>query len=158
MIIQKKNNCLNIFKNHIIQENYPDWVVCGSDHSKDGISFYNSIIPFYNPKIYLGKNTISSPSVLCIKNNKTIFFDEKFTWLLDVVFYQECYLRFGDPLVIKDIIVTNGDGLNRLHDIIEKKQKKEEVINSIKKFNYGLKMKLLLINYNIKYVISKILF
>ena len=46
-----------------------DWLVTACEHSNDGETFYRSFYPKYNDDIHLGNNTISSPSVLTIKNS-----------------------------------------------------------------------------------------
>lgn len=152
----KNKDCLKLIKDHIIKKNYPAWILCGSDHSNDKKSFYNPIIPYYNKQIHLGKNTISSPSVLCIKSEGLIFFDENFKWLLDVVYYRDYFQKFGSPSIIKEILVTNGEGPNRLHHIMNDKEKFIEIIRSIKKYDNIFMSLIYIFQYNIKYVISKI--
>ena len=59
------------------------WLVTACEHSKDGVNYYRPFYPKYNDKIYLGNNTISSPSVLTIKNERPLLFDENLTWIMD---------------------------------------------------------------------------
>ena len=88
-------------------ENGASWVVVGALHTTDGISFYNPIKPKYHEKIYLGENTISSPSVLAIRNDKPLLFDEKLSWLMDVEYYKRLYDKYGLPSTIEDPLVVN---------------------------------------------------
>ena len=83
------------------------WVVVGTIHTTDGISFYNPIKPKYHEKIYLGENTISSPSVLAIRNDTPLLFDEKLSWLMDVEYYKRLYDKYGLPNTIEDALVVN---------------------------------------------------
>ncbi len=45
-----------------------NWLVTACEHTTDGVTFTRPFYPRYHDKIHLGKNTISSPSVLTIKN------------------------------------------------------------------------------------------
>ena len=66
----------------------------------------------------MGKNTISSPSVLTIKNEKPLLFDEKLIWLMDVDYYKRCYNKFGNPKIINNINVVNRIGLHQVSNSI----------------------------------------
>jgi hypothetical protein len=112
-----KNN-FNIYsenydENGIIQEhNYNDsgWIVTGSDHTTDGYYLLNPYEPRWSlDAIYKGHNTISSPSVLTFKNEKenNIYFDEKLIWLMDIDYYYQLYLKYGEPKILKEINAVN---------------------------------------------------
>jgi glycosyltransferase involved in cell wall biosynthesis len=83
------------------------WVVVGTTHTSDGVHFYNPIIPRYHKKIYEGKNTISSPSVLAIRNESPLLFDEDLSWLMDVEYYKRLYDSYGLPSSIDNILIVN---------------------------------------------------
>ena len=83
------------------------WVVNGSVHTHDDIDFFNPIIPRYNSNIHLGNNTISSPSVLAIRNEEVFKFDENLLWLMDVEYYKRLYDEYGLPQVIERFLVVN---------------------------------------------------
>lgn len=87
------------------------WLVTACVSSKDGVNFFKPFYPKYNNLIYLGRNTISSPSVLTIKNENPLLFDEKLLWLMDVDYYKRCYNKYGNPKILNDINVVNGIGL-----------------------------------------------
>ena len=83
-----------------IVENFSGhWMVTGCEHD-DGKHRYNPHYPKYNEKIYRGKNTIGSPSVLSVKNENLMFFDENMTWLLDCDYYKRMYDKYGEPKII----------------------------------------------------------
>jgi hypothetical protein len=96
-------------------EKEPDktWLVsvCGHIYeSKKEIGDF--MIPNYHDEIHKGRNTISSPSVMSIKNiPDLIYFDEKLIWLMDVEYYKRLYDKFGLPIIIESATV-----LNRIHD------------------------------------------
>lgn len=86
------------------------WLVTACAHTRDGMLFFKPHYPKYNKNIHLGKNTIGSPSVLTIKNENPLFFDEKLIWLMDCDYYKRCYNAYGLPKVIDDINVVIGVG------------------------------------------------
>lgn len=89
------------------------WLVCGCNHTHDdGKTFTNQLIPYWNEKIPFGVNTISSPSVLSFRNNSKLYFDENLVLLMDCEIYYQFYMKFGEPEILKDILVTN-----RCHDL-----------------------------------------
>jgi len=86
------------------------WVVTGSEHTTDGMHLISPYEPRWSLEaIYSGHNTISSPSVLSFKNKKqdNILFDKKLLWLMDIDYYYNLYLKYGDPKIYKDINVVN---------------------------------------------------
>lgn len=84
------------------------WLVSGCCHTNDGgLSFYQPMYPRYHDKIHLGHNTISSPSVLSIRNRDKLLFDEKLIWLMDVDYYKSCYNKFGAPTILNHITAVN---------------------------------------------------
>jgi glycosyltransferase involved in cell wall biosynthesis len=87
-----------------------NWLITACEHSKDGKTFYRPFYPKYNKYIYLGKNTISSPSVLTIKNDSPLLFDENLVWLMDCDYYKRCYDKFGSPKILNKINVVNTTG------------------------------------------------
>jgi len=99
-------DCLNLiyerFKNPDV-----NWVVNGTVHTLDSIHFFNPMVPKYHDEIYLGNNTISSPSVLAIRNKDVLKFDESLSWLMDVDYYKRLFDKYGLPEIIENILVAN---------------------------------------------------
>ena len=60
-----------------------NWLVTGCGHNTGDGKIKNIHFPTYNKKVYLGKNTIGNPSILTIKNEDLMLFDENLSWLLD---------------------------------------------------------------------------
>lgn len=111
------------------------WLVTACEHSRDGRTFYHPFFPKYNPQIHLGKNTISSPSVLTIKNDKPLLFDEHLIWLMDCDYYKRCYDRYGEPKVLNNINVVNRTGEHQVSLIMATKElRKREYDYVVKKF------------------------
>lgn len=83
------------------------WLVTGCTH-KGEEDYFNPRYPYYSQDIHTGNNTIGSPSVLTIRNEEPLMFDEKMTWLLDADYYRRMYDLHGEPLILKDINVVMG--------------------------------------------------
>lgn len=103
------------------------WLVTGCGHDRGDGKIINPHFPAYNKKVYLGKNTIGSPSVLTIPNKDIILFDENLTWLLDCDYYKRLYDKFGKPSILNKINVVIGIGkhqtTNQLRYYIKLKEK-----------------------------------
>ena len=85
-----------------------NWVVVGTTHTSTSADrLFNPIIPRYHDKIYLGENTISSPSVLAVRNDSPLLFDEELSWLMDVEYYKRLYDKYGHPHIIDNILIVN---------------------------------------------------
>lgn len=90
------------------------WLVTACKHTNNGVDFYKDYYPKYNDKIHLGKNTISSPSVLTIKNDSPLLFDEKLIWLMDCDYYKRYYIAYGEPKIINEIGIVNRVGEHQI--------------------------------------------
>jgi glycosyltransferase involved in cell wall biosynthesis len=91
-----------IVKNFDMQNNH--WLVTACIHTKNGIDFFKPYYPRYNKHV---KNTISSPSVLTIKNDHPLLFNESLLWFMDWEYYRRCFDAFGEPKIITGINVVN---------------------------------------------------
>jgi len=113
------------------------WMVTGCEHD-DGNHRYNSHYPKYNKKIYRGENTIGSPSVLSIKNENPLLFDENMTWLLDCDYYKRLYDLYGEPTILNNISVIIGTGIHQTTHILSDSVKKKELFYMAKKYKKRL--------------------
>ena len=87
-----------------------DWAVTGFAHTlTDGQQHYNPKIPMYNDRLLEGINTLSSPSILALRNGIEEYFDEDLTMLMDCDMYYRLYKYHGDPVVLKDIHISNRE-------------------------------------------------
>jgi FkbM family methyltransferase len=105
-----------IVKNFDLEKDH--WLVTACEHTKDGVTFFRPYYPRYNDKIHLGKNTISSPSVLTLKNEAVILFDENLTWLMDCDYYKRLHDRFGKPKILNTINVVNRMGAHQTSNTV----------------------------------------
>ena len=108
------------------------WFASTSEHSNDGITCYRRLTPRWNDDMWCGHNSISSPSVITLKNDKDLlFFDHSLVWLMDCDYYQNCYNNFGLPVFIDEITVVNRTWQNQLTNVLsdEKKNSEFEIVN-----------------------------
>ena len=90
------------------------WLLSASEHSHDGKNLYFTMIPKYHNKIYLGSNTISSPSVLMLSRKDAPVFDESLTWLMDCDYYKMCFDKLGLPAICEEVTVVNRVGAHQV--------------------------------------------
>jgi glycosyltransferase involved in cell wall biosynthesis len=122
------NKSLMELKNHI-DVNNTNWVATACEHTDDGLTMYRPFYPRWNDHIQFGVNTISSPSVITIKNDlDKLYFDEDLIWLMDVEYYKRMFDKYGEPSYLNSINVVNrtwGDSLsNTLSNEIKHKEEK----------------------------------
>jgi glycosyltransferase involved in cell wall biosynthesis len=117
--------------NQIFNDNDCMWAVNGCNHTNDGINFSNEMVPQWNDKILFGINTISSPSVLSFRNVNNSFFDENLVMLMDCDYYYQLYVKYGLPVIIKDILISNRTHKNQISSRYN--LDKNEEINYVKK-------------------------
>ena len=117
-----------------IVENFSGhWMVTGCEHD-DGTHRYNPHYPKYNSQIYLGKNTIGSPSVLSIKNENPLLFDENMAWLLDCDYYKRMHDKHGEPKILNELNVVIGISKNQMTNILSVWDKRKEYYYMAKKY------------------------
>ena len=129
-------NVFNTFKNKKIT-----WCVSGCEHSNDGLSVFRPFVPIYNKNIQFGNNTISSPSVLALRRENLIEFDEALIYLTDVDLYKRYYDRDGLPFVIDDILVVNRLHKNQVSQNVSKSLIRSELHYVRKKFKSDMNLK-----------------
>jgi len=124
-----------------------NWFVSKCQHSNDGIVFYRENTPSWNDGMLFGNNTISSPSVLTIKNDDSkILFDKEYTWLMDCDYYQRCYNKFGLPTIIPFVTIVNRTWENQLTNKISTERKEYEHFHILKKHNFMINTELVYYN------------
>jgi glycosyltransferase involved in cell wall biosynthesis len=63
------------------------------------------LTPHWNPYILHGFNTISAPSVVAFKKQNKVRFREQLVWYMDICFYYDMFMEFGEPELIKNAII-----------------------------------------------------
>lgn len=109
-----------------INDNFKgNWMVTGCEHF-DGVKQYGTHYPKFTKEVILGKNTIGSPSVLSIKNEDVIFFDENMTWVLDCDYYGRLYKKYGEPTILNEVNIVIGTGKHQVTQILPNIKKIKE--------------------------------
>ena len=86
------------------------WCVSGFAHTvDDGKTHYNPKLPVYNDRLLEGVNTLSSPSILALRGDLDIQFDENLTMLMDCDMYYRLYKYHGEPAVLQDYHISNRE-------------------------------------------------
>jgi glycosyltransferase involved in cell wall biosynthesis len=150
-------NSISSLVSEIKKNKKSNWFVSGSFQIKNQMKL-NPMMPIYNHKMHIGYNSISSPSVLTIKNNSfKIKFNEEFKWLLDCVYYKDCYLKFGEPHIVNELLIINRISKTQLSNILTFKEKYFEILKSIRKYDKGLMKIYTFTEVSIKFSINLIL-
>lgn len=99
---------VNSLKHRIDTLGDSEWAVTSTIHyavEKD--QFYWHLIPEYREDIYLGFNSIGSPSLLTIKREGCPLFDDSLFMLTDCDYYKQLYDKYGKPKTSSDITVVS---------------------------------------------------
>lgn len=94
-----------------------NWLITGCD---------NNEFPYYTQDIHRGNNKLGSPTVLTIKNEKPMLFDENLGWLLDCDYYRRMYDEHGAPIIVDGVEVILGIGEHQATNIMGDKIKRLE--------------------------------
>ena len=127
------NSLMDIYE-EINKNSGCSWLVTASEHSNDGINYYMPYFPRWNDNIQYGDNSISSPSVVTIKNQNPILFDERLIWLMDVDYYKQLYDKFGLPIFLQSINVVNRTWGSQLSNTISPQRKQQEYFMMVEKY------------------------
>jgi hypothetical protein len=119
---------------HIKHNKGTKWVVTACEHTRDGINMFRPFYPKWNERMHLGINTFSSPSVLTIKNEDIIYFDERLVNLMDVEYYKRMYDKYGEPHYIMDISVVNRVWENSVTNTLPNDIKQRETQMMIERY------------------------
>lgn len=116
------------------------WCLNGSECTQDGHSLIRPLIPKYHSRIQFGKNTVSSPSVLALRRKNAPRFDEKLIWLMDVDYYKQCELCFGQPKIITAPLIVNRMHEGQVSESTDSKRKRQELHYIARKYSASLGM------------------
>jgi glycosyltransferase involved in cell wall biosynthesis len=94
-----------------------DWLITGCD---------TNIYPRWTDDIETGNNKLGSPSCLAFRNKDCVLFDERLSWLLDVVYYKEMYKKFGKPKIVNGVNILMGIGKHQMTHTLSDEIKQDE--------------------------------
>lgn len=89
------------------------WMATGCLHQRTGgRDFYEDPhsphYAEYTEDIHTGNNRLGSPSVVVLRNEGHLLFDENLSFLLDCDLYKRYYQKFGPPKILDDLNVVIG--------------------------------------------------
>lgn len=114
------------------------WMITACNRSYDGITSRHPFYPVYNGTVSPRKNTLGPPSVLTIKNENHLEFDENLVWLMDCDYYKRCHDRFGPPKLYPVVNVSVGIGVHQVtNTIADKKRRVKENLYVMWKYLRG---------------------
>lgn len=113
-----------------IVDNFGDndhWLATGCLHQQtDGDLHedpHSPHYPEYTQDISTGNNRIGSPSVITLRREGMLLFDENLSWLLDADLYKRYYAKYGLPKILNDLNVVIGIGSHQTTHVLSAKQK-----------------------------------
>ena len=109
-----------------------NWLVTGCLHDA-GFGVENPHYAKFNDNIHV-ENTIGSPSVLTIRNDGHLLFDENLSFYLDCDLYKRYYEKYGSPKILDDLNVIIGVGDHQMTHILTNEEKQKEYNYTIKKY------------------------
>ena len=108
-------------------KNNINWAVAGCAYGgKDGLVRGN-MFPRYTENILSGNNRIGSPSVLTIKNEEPILFNNDLIWLMDCDYYNRYYDKFGQTYIINEHHVFVSQHEYQLTILLSEERKNKEI-------------------------------
>ena len=108
---------------------HPDkkWFASSSQHSPDGVALVREFNPMWNDRMIYGVNTISSPSVILIRNDESkMYFDSSLFWLMDCDLYHRYHEKYGEPVIINEVTVVNRLWKNQATNTLSDERKNAE--------------------------------
>ncbi len=111
------------------------WAVTACMHHNNGREgdFH---MPEWTDDIYTGNNKIGGLSVLSMRRDKAIFFEEPLQWLIDVDMYYRLYLKYGLPIFISNPNISVDTRETRSTHTISNDLKANEVEYLQKKYGH----------------------
>lgn len=103
------------------------WVATGCLHQSGSEEPHSPHYSVCDERIKEGVNTIGSPSVIAVRNNGHLLFDEKMTWMLDVDLYKRYLSTYGYPRILDDLNVVIGLGKHQMTNKLSNEEKTSEI-------------------------------
>lgn len=117
---------------HIVQNFKKDtqWLVSGCLHQHvDGYHYedpHSPHTPQWTEDLVKGNNRLGSPSVVTLRNEGHLEFDETLSYLLDCDLYQRYYDTYGPPTLIDDLDIVIGIGSHQMSHTMPQEEKLQE--------------------------------
>lgn len=126
----------NALENAVANIGEGGWLASGCLHADPENNIGNPHLPRWNDKIHEGANTIGSPSVVMIRNEEPLLFDETMSWLLDCDYYKRMHERYGEPILLNSFDVVMGTGKHQMTNLLTEYEKSAEYNYIMKKYDH----------------------
>lgn len=101
------------------------WLISGCNNNPN---------PYYTGDIHQGNNKLGGLSVIAIKNENPLLFDENLRWLVDCDFYKRMYAQYGSPKILNGVQVMIGEGQHQATNMLNEDLKRAEVMELTKRY------------------------
>lgn len=91
-------------------------------------------LPEYTEDVHTGNNRIGSPSVITLRNQGLLLFDENLSFYLDCDLYKRYYAKYGPPKLVNDLNVVIGIGSHQTSQTMPPQEKLKEFEYMQKKY------------------------
>lgn len=99
------------------------WLATGCLHAQDNETPHSPHLPEYTHDIHTGNNRLGSPSVITLRNQSHLLFDENLSFLLDCDLYKRYYETYGEPKLINDLNVVIGLHPEQVSNVMPEREK-----------------------------------
>lgn len=104
------------------------WGLSSTIHySSEKNQFYWHLVPAYRPDIYLGFNSIGSPSLLTMRRENAPKFDDRLFMLTDCDYFKQLHDKFGMPPVTNSITVVTCMWEGQSQNSVSETKKQAEI-------------------------------
>ena len=105
-----------------------DWLVCGLEHTYDGVIAHRPFAPVIQERLRYGVNTFGPPSTVAVRRGSYLPFDPGLSWMMDVEWYDRMIGSFGTPILLSEVLVASREwGRQNTHELAEASKRSEEV-------------------------------
>lgn len=89
----------------------------------------------YTHDIHKGNNRLGSPSVVALRNEGHLLFDENLSYFLDCDLYKRYYQKYGKPKILSDLNVVIGIGEHQVSSTMKEEEKLQEFTYMMGKYD-----------------------
>jgi glycosyltransferase involved in cell wall biosynthesis len=84
-----------------------EWLVCGFNHTRDCVNFFDPRTPQYPDHLLVGNNLIGAPTNATVRNDCKLYFDPDAMMSMDHEWYHRLRMKYGMPYILDEVIVTS---------------------------------------------------
>lgn len=107
------------------------WLATGCLHQRFSRGNYEDPhaphFPIWSGDIHMGNNTIGSPSVITVRNEGHLRYDERLSYLLDCELYKRYFDTYGKPVFLNDLNVVIGIHEGQTSNLMPDSEKQQEL-------------------------------